>query len=312
MIQTIRSRGFRFVADVVPGGMQAAHDADVPAAAREQVVRYCRTSDDVSIAYATSGSGRPLIKAANWLNHLEFDWASPVWRDMFTRLSARNTLVRYDARGSGLSDRDVADISFARFAADLEAVIEASGHRRFALLGISQGAAVAIRYAVAHPERVSHLILWGGFARGRRRRKAAPERAQADAFLALLREGWGRDHPVFRKLFATLYLPDATPEQLDWWIELQRVASSAEVAARTRVAIDGIDITGLLARVQAPTLILHSAHEAVAPLAEARLMAAGIKGSRVVPLESANHVILPQEPDWQRAMAEIDRFLEAS
>lgn len=308
VIQTVRSRGFRFVAAVQCDG-GAAPVSQV--SGEDQVVRFCKTADGASIAYATVGHEGPvLIKAANWLNHLEYDWVSPVWRDLFTRLSQRRILIRYDARGSGMSDRDVDDLSLASFSRDLETVIEATGHQRFALLGISQGAAVAIQYAVAHPERVSHLILWGGFARGRRRRDNPEDEAQADAFLTLMRQGWGQQsHPTFQKLFATLYLPNGSAEQLAWWTDLQRIASSPEMAVRTRQAIDDIDVTALLPQLKVPTLILQSEHEAVVPLAEARLMASLIPDARVLLLDSTNHLILPQEVDWTRALQAIDRFL---
>ena len=246
-----------------------------------QTIRFCTTSDGVQLAYAIAGSGQPLVKAANWLNHLEYDWISPVWRDLFFELTRYLEIVRYDERGTGLSDWDIEDISFDAFVSDLETVVDATGLKSFALLGISQGAAVAIDYATRYPDRVSRLILWGGYARGRRQRGTIEETEMSQAFLTLMRQGWGQDNPVFRKMFASLYLPDCTAEQIEWWTDLQRVATSPENAIRIRQAIDDIDVAELLPRVTVPTLILHSRSEAVAPLDEARLMAAKIPNARL-------------------------------
>ena len=246
-----------------------------------QTIRFCTTSDGVQLAYAIAGSGQPLVKAANWLNHLEYDWISLVWRDLFFELTRYLEIVRYDERGTGLSDWDIEDISFDAFVSDLETVVDATGLKSFALLGISQGAVVAIDYATRYPDRVSRLILWGGYARGRRQRGTIEETEMSQAFLTLMRQGWGQDNPVFRKMFASLYLPDCTAEQIEWWTDLQRVATSPENAIRIRQAIDDIDVAELLPRVTVPTLILHSRSEAVAPLDEARLMAAKIPNARL-------------------------------
>ena len=194
------------------------------------------------------------------------------------------------------------------FVSDLESVVDATGLRSFALLGISQGAAVAIDYAARYPERVTRLVLWGGYARGRRKRGTPEETEKSEAFLTLMRQGWGQDNPAFRKMFASLYLPEATAEQVAWWTDLQRVATSPDNAIRIREAIDAIDVTAQLHRVAAPTLILHSRNEAVAPLDEARLMAASIPNARFVQLESSNHLVMPQEDAWQKAVSEIKKL----
>ena len=170
----------------------------------EQSVRFCRTADGVHLAVATAGRGTPLVKTANWLNHIEFDWQSPVWSPLFSRLAAQCTLVRYDERGMGLSDRDVPDFSFEAFVDDLETVVDEYGLQRFALLGISQGAPVSIAYAVRHPERVSRLVLCGGFAKGWRKRGNAADVARAEASVTLIREGWGQDNPAARQMFTSL------------------------------------------------------------------------------------------------------------
>jgi pimeloyl-ACP methyl ester carboxylesterase len=203
-----------------------------------------------------SERGPPLVKTANWLNHLGYDWESPVWSVLLHALAADFRLIRYDARGYGLSDWEVEDLSFEAFVRDLESVIEASGLDRFALLGVSQGCAVCIAYAVRHPERVSRLVLYGGFAPGRRKRGSRQEIASSEAVLTLMRQGWGQENPAFRQLFTSLFIPGGTPEQMQWFNDLQRITTSAENAVRLRRAIDEIDVTDLLPRIKAPALVL--------------------------------------------------------
>lgn len=309
VVKTVPRRGFRFVAPLHAG--DGPEPADVRAPDISQDIRFCTTADGVRLAYSFAGAGPPLLKAANWLNHLEYDWSSPTWGPLFRELSAYRRLLRYDSRGVGLSDWDVDDITFDLCVHDLETVIEASGLAQFALLGISQGAAVAIDYAVRHPDRISHLILWGGFARGRRKRGNPDDLAESEAFLTLMRQGWGRENSPFRQMFASLYLPDANDAQIKWWTDMQKVATSPENAVRLREAIDDLDVSEKLPRVAAPTLILHSERELVAPIAEARLMAASIPDARFVPLDSANHLVLHQEDAWQRAIDAIRDFLAA-
>jgi class 3 adenylate cyclase/pimeloyl-ACP methyl ester carboxylesterase len=276
---------------------------------RQQEIRFCTAPDGVQLAYATVGSGPPLVKAANWLNHLEYDWASPVWRHLLHTLARQYRLVRYDARGNGLSDWDVEDISFEAFVRDLEAVIETAGLARFPLFGISQGCAVSIAYAVRHPERVSRMILYGGYGRGRARRGSASEREQSAALVTLIRQGWGQANPAFRHIFTALFVPGGTPEQLDWFDELQRVTTSPENAARIRATLDEIDVSELLPKVTVPTLVLHCRDDAVAPFEEGRRLAAMIPGARFVALEGRNHAILEGDPGWSRFCQEIEAFL---
>ena len=275
----------------------------------QQEIRFCATSDGVQIAYAHVGQGPPLIKTANWLNHLEYDWRSPVWRHLLEELATDHRLFRYDARGNGLSDWDVDDISFEAFVRDLETVVDAAGVERFPLLGISQGCAVSIAYAVQHPERVTHLVLYGGFARGRRKRGSTNEIEQQQALLTLMRQGWGQDNPVFRQIFTSLFMPDATPEQMRWFNDLQRMTASPENAVRIRQAVDEIDVSHLLGRVTVPTLVLHCRDDAVQPFEEGRRMAAMIPGARFVALEGRNHLMLESEPAWSRFLEEVRIFL---
>jgi pimeloyl-ACP methyl ester carboxylesterase/DNA-binding SARP family transcriptional activator len=289
----------------------AALRAEAPLRDIEQEIRFCTAPDGVRIAYATAGKGPPLVKSANWLNHLEFDWQSPVWRHLLHALARHHELVRYDERGNGLSDWSAQDLSFDAFLNDLETVVDAAGLDRFPLFGISQGCAVSIAYAVRHPERVTRLILAGGYARGWRRRGSADEIARREALLTLTLQGWGQENPAYRQIFTSLYLPDATPEQANWWNELQRMTTSPQNAYRLAEAFSEIDVRDLLGRIKVPTLVLHSRGDAVVPFDCGRELASGIRGARFVPLDSRNHIILEHEQAWPRFIAEISAFLPA-
>jgi pimeloyl-ACP methyl ester carboxylesterase/DNA-binding winged helix-turn-helix (wHTH) protein len=310
LIRTMVRKGYRFVGEVTepakPGDREPSPQA-VPAPPQQEV-RFCTASDGVRIAYALAGQGPPLVKTANWLNHLEYDWQSPVWSHLLHALAAGHRLIRYDERGNGLSDWEVDDISFDAFVRDLDSVVEATGLKRFAMLGISQGCAVSIAYAVRYPERVSHLVLVGGYARGRRKR-SVQEDEQASALLTLMRQGWGRENPAFRQVFTSLFIPGGSPEQFKWFDELQRTTTSPENAVRIREAMNNIDVSGLLPQVKTPTLVLHCSSDAVVPFEEGRRLAAGIPGARFVALESSNHVVLECEPAWTRLLDEIKTFL---
>jgi pimeloyl-ACP methyl ester carboxylesterase/DNA-binding CsgD family transcriptional regulator len=274
----------------------------------DQAIRFVTADDGVKVAYAVSGEGPPLLKTANWLNHLEYDWSSPVWRHWFEVLSSHHTLYRYDQRGSGLSDHACADFSFERQVADLEQIADAAALGRFALLGISQGAPVAIEYSVRHPERVTHLVLHGGFARGWARR--GPEALRAGRAMAeVVRIGWGAGTHAYRRMFAELLMPQADDEQVDWLSELQRRTTTPEIAARIMEASGNIDVTGRLAAVRVPTLVLHPRRDAMVPFAEGRELASGIPSARFVELDSANHVLIGGEPAWERFMRVAGEFL---
>ncbi len=280
------------------------------AAALRQEIKYCRTATGVRLAYASVGSGPPLVKTANWLNHLEFDWESPVWRHVLHGLARDRTLIRYDARGNGLSDWDVDEISFDAWVRDLETVVEAAGIKRFPLLGISQGCAVSIAYAARHPERVSRLVLYGGFAVGKAKAaRSEAERDEAAAMLTLARVGWGKSNPAFRQLFTSQFIPDATKEQADWFNELQRKCTSPECAVRYLEAAGAIDVRPLLGQVRAPTLVMHARGDERTPFERGREMAAGIPDARFVALDSRNHMFLENEPAAQRFFEELNLFL---
>lgn len=281
-----------------------------PAAQAEQQIRYCTTEDGVRIAYATVGQGPPFVKAANWLSHLEFDWESPVWRHWLGALSQHHTLVRYDERGCGLSDWDVETLSVEAFVQDLEAVVDESGLDRFPLLGISQGGPIAMSYAVRHPEKVSHLILYGTYAAGRFNRIYSEEQAEtAKAILQIIELGWGKNNPAFRQFFTSLFMPEATGEQMRWFNDLQRVSTSPEMARRLENTFFHIDVRDLVSQMTVPTLILHGRDDAVVPFAEGEQLAAAMPQARFVPLESNNHILLEEEPAWQRFVTELYRFV---
>ena len=276
---------------------------------KQQEIRFCTASDGVRIAYATSGKGLPLVKAANWLNHLEYDWQSPVWRHLLQELTKDHSLIRYDERGNGLSDWDVADISFDAFVRDLETVIDAAGLDRFALLGISQGCAVSVAYAVRHPERVTHLVLYGGYARGARKRASPEAIEQAEAMLTLMRHGWGSENAAFRQIFTSRFIPEATAEQMQWFNDLRRITASPENAVRIRQVIDDIDVDLLLSQVTVPTVVLHCRDDAAVPFEEGRRMASLIPRARFVALEGRNHLILEDELALPRFLEEVRAFL---
>lgn len=276
-----------------------------------QDIRFAASADGVRLAYATVGSGPPLVKAANWLNHLEFDWESPVWRRLFRELAARRTFIRYDERGSGLSDRDPVDMSLDAWVLDLECIVDACGLERFPLLGISQGCAVCIEYAARHPERVSGLILHGGYAAGWRADPSfgPAEIARRDASIEIVRHGWGEDTPAYRQMFTQTFIPGGNAAEIEWFNELQRRTVSPAMAARFMETFAYIDVRDRLAEVRAPTLVLHSRGDARIHFEKGRELAMGIPGARFVLLESENHLILEHEPAFDYWMREALRFL---
>ena len=312
LIRTSARKGIRFVGEVIEKGNEDLSASVKSSSGMQQKVQFCTASDDVRIAYALAGQGLPLVKAANWLNHLEYDWQSPIWSHLFQALAAEHQLIRYDERGNGLSDWDVEDISFDAFVRDLESVVDATGLKRFALLGMSQGCAVSIAYAIRHPERVSHLVLYGGYSRGPCMRGSTAEIERAEATLTLMRLGWGQENPAFRHIFTSHFIPGGTVEQMKWFDDLQRVTTSAENAVRIRRAMNNIDVSDLLEQVTVPTLVVHCHDDAVVPFEEGRLMAVGISGARFVALEGCNHLILPGEPASGRFLDAIRSFLRDS
>jgi pimeloyl-ACP methyl ester carboxylesterase len=288
-------------------GPSATRSADRPH--RIQDIRFCRGSNGVQIAYAICGRGPPLVRAAHWMSHLKYDWQSPVWRHWMEALSERTTLVRYDQRGNGLSDRDVGNVAFEAMVEDLESVVEAAQLDRFTLLGVSQSCAVSAAYAARHPDRLSGLILYGGFVKGWRKRANQHEISAHEAMTTLIREGWGADKPAFRQLFTTMFIPGANRDQTAWFNELQRITVSPHVASRLHEAFGEIDVSPLLAKITCSTLVLHARHDSVVPFYAGREFATGISGARFVELDSENHILLTDEPAFVEFCSEVGRFL---
>lgn len=307
-IETVPRLGYRFAAPVDAVVPQTGASAASIAKARQEI-RYCTTSDGVRLAYATTGNGPPLVKASNWLTHLDFEWGSPIWRHWYTALSRHHRLVRYDERGNGMSQRDVADVSFDTWVRDLETVVDAAGLDQFPLLGISRGGAIAIAYAVKHPERVTQLVLYGAFAAGMKHDHMPQEIEARRALASLVRLGWGLNNPAFCKTFTCRFIPEATPEHEQWFDELQRVSTSPENAARLMERDDDLDVRPLLSQVKTPTLVIHCDRDQAVPPEKGRQLAAEIPGARYVSLPSANHLMLEEEPAWPLFLEELGLFL---
>jgi pimeloyl-ACP methyl ester carboxylesterase/DNA-binding winged helix-turn-helix (wHTH) protein len=312
-IETVPRHGYRFVAEVTiqkPHGRliqleTAAQPEDIP----EQKIEFFTTSDGVRIAYHIAGQGPALVRTIHWLNHLDFEWKTPLRRQWLSEIMRHNTLLRYDQRGSGLSDWNVKDFSFERTVQDFEELVDAAGLEKFSILGGCQGAAVGIAYAVRHPERVTKLIINGTFANG----WPAPgpgAQEHLEAMLTLIRSGWGRDNPAFRQLWTTLFRPDAGPAETAWLNELQRVSSSPENAASMIAEFPKIRILDMLPKISCPTLVLHSRDDGAVPVQEGKLIAARIRGSRFVELPSRSHMVGPGDAGWEQLVHELSAFMD--
>jgi pimeloyl-ACP methyl ester carboxylesterase len=275
-----------------------------------QDIGFCVSADGTRIATASAGSGPVILRAAHWLSHVAYDLDSPVWRPWVEALSRRHRYVRYDPRGCGMSERYCADLSLPAWHQDLEAVADTIREEKFALLGVSQGGGLAIDYAVRHPERVSHLILFNGYARGRRSRaRNDAERLEAETLVNFVRIGWGRENPAFCRFFTNLFIPGGTAEQHRWWGDLERETASAEVAAELLRLMQDLDVMHLCPRVSVPTLVVSCRGDMRVPFEQGAQMAAAIPGARFVPLDSANHVLLPDEPAWAEFHRELAAFM---
>jgi len=243
------------------------------------------------------------------MTHLEYDRKSPVWYHWLRDLSRNYTFVRYDQRGCGLSDQQMKSLSIDTWVKDLETVVDSLGLERFALLGPSQGAAISLAFAIRHPERVTHLILYGGYTKGRfQRQPKAEQQEEGNAMIELVRTGWGKDNPAFRQVFSTLFMPEATREQLSWFNDLQRISTTPENAARIEHTVYNIDISRWVSQVKVPTLVLHARGDAMIPFEEGRTLASMIPDARFVPLESKNHLLLETEPAWKHFLDELVDF----
>lgn len=277
----------------------------------QQEIRYCKAADGVRLAFAQVGDGPPLLRTAHWLGHLEYDWELPIFRGLLLELASSFSLVRYDARGNGLSDWDVGNISLDAWVSDMESVADAAGLERFPILALSQGCAVAVAFAARHPERVSHLILYGGFPVGAYKSPnlSSEAREQFDAMRTLMKLGWGSNAPTFRQLFTASMMPEASKEQMDAFNEAQRVSASAECAVRYLDTVANFDVQDLLPQVKAPTLVMHLRDDKRVPIESGRDLAAGIPGARFVTLPGKNHILLQQDPAFPILLDEIRNFL---
>jgi pimeloyl-ACP methyl ester carboxylesterase/DNA-binding winged helix-turn-helix (wHTH) protein len=310
-IRTVHGRGYQFIADTDDASGAAPVPRPLPPEERQQI-GFCTAPDGVRLAYAISGSGPPLVKAANWFSHLDEDWLSPVWRPWLQALGRERTLVRYDERGCGMSDWAVERFEFDAWVEDLELVVDSVGLDSFPLVGLSQGGAVAIAYAVRHPDRVTKLVLVGAYARGRMLRALSDEERREVAIdLELARIGWRRDDEAFRQVFSSQFLPDGPPELWHAFNDLQRRTTSPDNAARFLETFSTIDVSGIAPRVQCPTLILHGRHDLRQPLECARELASLVPGSRLVPLDTRNHILSEHEPAWSVMLQELGDFLGA-
>jgi pimeloyl-ACP methyl ester carboxylesterase/DNA-binding winged helix-turn-helix (wHTH) protein len=309
LIRTVRGRGYRFVAEVA-SVTAPSEQTLAPPAARTQHIRYCHAADGTLIAYATTGHGPPLVKAANWLTHLDLEWHNPVWSHWLERFSHHHTLVRYDERGCGLSQSDVGEFGFDHWVEDLGTVIDAAGLDRVPILGVSQGGAVAIAFAVRHPERVARLVLVGAYARGRLvRARTAEERQEAMLDLDVAAVAWRRDDDVFRQLYALQFMPDSTAQERDAFSRLLRETTTAENAVRFLQEFARIDVSDLATRVRCPTLVAHARGDLRVPASQAHELTRAIPGSRLVLLDSRNHLLTSDEPAWSILLDELDSFL---
>jgi pimeloyl-ACP methyl ester carboxylesterase/DNA-binding winged helix-turn-helix (wHTH) protein len=318
VIKTLHGRGYQFIAEA------RVLSADVPVASGsatreinigledQSPVNYCRSIDGVSIAHARVGSGYPLVITGSWMTHLQEDWKNPGWGEYLRYLANDYELIRYDQRGNGMSDWDNVEIEFDRMVDDLEAVIDSYEHEKVAIFGPSQAAAVSIAYASRHPDKVSHLILHGGYSRGRRQRNNPETSAESEALVTLIRLSWGNVNPAIRQTYTSLMMPDATREEADWFNEFQRTCGPAENIARFREIFDDIDVVDLLDGINVPTLIAHCIGDSVAPLAEGKLLASRIPGAKFITFNSNNHMMFEHEPEFPRLIKCIGDFLKTA
>jgi pimeloyl-ACP methyl ester carboxylesterase len=314
-IETVPRVGYRFLAPVTDSNSASPPPAPpieiIPSTRQE--IRFCVTPDKVRLAYSTIGSGHPLVRVANCFNHLDFEWESPIWRHWVRDLAGGSSILRYDGRGNGLSTWEVEDISFESWVHDLEVVVDAAGLGKFALFGHSQGGAIAIAYAARHPERVSHLILCGAYSRGAYHRGQADAVEVRRALETLVRLNWGKTNPSFFQVVTNLYIPEkASDEDQCWFKDLQQISVSPENLVKTMRACDDIDVRALLPKISVPTIVFHSDRDRIAPPEEGRILAAEIPGAQFVPLPSANHILLSDEPAWKLFLEELASFFKCT
>jgi pimeloyl-ACP methyl ester carboxylesterase/DNA-binding winged helix-turn-helix (wHTH) protein len=316
VIKTFHGRGYQFIAEATEATanlpvIETRVSSKVEIGLADQSpVRFCSSADGVSIAHAEVGEGYPLMAVGSWMSHLEEDWSNPTWRHYISHLARDFKVIRYDQRGNGMSDWDNVDISFNKMVDDLKAVIDCYGYEKVALFGPSQATSVSIAYAQQYPEKVSHLILHGAYARGRCKRGNPEGIEESKALVTLIRQSWGRDNPMVRQIMTSLFMPDATREEAAWFNEFQKTCGPGENLARFRELYDDIDVSDLLSEINIPTLVVHSVGDSLAPLSEGKLIASRIPGARLVTLNSKNHMVFENEPGFSRFLVAVRDFMQ--
>jgi len=313
IIETFHGRGYQFIAEVSEEDAESAKDSSkrgsIIGLDQQSPVRFCQASDGVSVAHAQVGSGPPLIMTGSWMTHLAEDWCGDDWSRLLSELARDFTLIRYDIRGNGMSDWDNVEITFDRLVEDLGLIIDAYDFEQVAIFGPSASSAVSIAYSLQHPERVSRLVLYGGYAQGKRRRGDQGEIAESEAMATLIRQAWGRDNPVARQMMTTLYIPDASQEEAEEFNEFQKMCGPAENIARFLEVYDDIDVLDLLDQVTTPTLIMHCIQDSISPYAQGKILADKIPGAKFVSLNSKGHLIGDSDPEFQRLLYKVRQFL---
>ncbi len=275
----------------------------------KQDVRFCTTRDGVRIAYAVSGDGPPLLMPATWLSHIEHQWDSLVWRPWLDALSASHTLIRYDSRGCGLSDRDT-PLSFDGWMHDIEAVADAVGFAEFDVLAICWGSPIGIEYSARHPQRVRRLALFGGYAEGRLRGPRPMDAKDAKLLLDMTRVGWGQPNHAFCRVWGSFFQPGGTLAHYHSWSEQQALSTSPETAARLLEIGWVTDVRDAARRLKCPALALHISRDTVVPIEVGRELACLIPDCRFMQIDGDNHMPLATEPAWPQILAAIDDFLK--
>jgi pimeloyl-ACP methyl ester carboxylesterase len=275
----------------------------------QKAVRYCSSADGASIAYTQTGEGYPMVAVGSWMTHLQDDWSNPIWGPYIRHLSSKYALVRYDQRGNGMSDWHGIEINFEKMMEDLKAVIGCFEYGKIALYGPSQAAAVSIAYALKHPDRVSHLILFGAYARGRCKRGTSEGINESQAMVTMIRQNWGNENPVARQMMTSLFFPDAKSQEARWFNDFQKRCGPAENIARYREVFDNIDISAHLSDVETPCIVIHSDGDSVAPISEGKYIAARIPGAKMVTVHSSSHMVGEEEPAFQEIMNAIHDFV---
>jgi pimeloyl-ACP methyl ester carboxylesterase/DNA-binding CsgD family transcriptional regulator len=311
-ITKARTLGLVSANNIIAPPSSQVTDQPPPAERRkvEHRISFTTSFDATRIAFAIAGNGPPLVKVANYMSHVEYDWDSPVWVHWLEELTRSHTLIYYDERGSGLSDWDAEDVSFEAWVRDLEAVVDANGLQRFPLFAMSQAGAVAVAYAARHPDQVTRLIVHGAYARGWLKRDLTEEQIEEEKLMiSLMRVGWGRENPAFRQVFAMQLFPDASPEHIRALEEQMRLSVSPKNAVRLESEMHRIDVRDLARQITVPTLILHSREDEAVPFEEGRLLASLIPRAQFVALESKNHLLTEQEAAWSKFVAVVRGFL---